>query len=132
MIKILIGLLLLSHYFSPAQSYSGFSAAIHNLYSPDKAIVERQWNDLLSSQKIPLVVEDSVALLYRGEAKSVRWMGDFNGWGYDKKFQNAGTRIPNSDIWLLKTSFPADARLDYKIVVNDNEWILDPANPLQQ
>ncbi|HYC86124.1 MAG TPA: alpha/beta hydrolase-fold protein, partial [Chryseosolibacter sp.] len=39
-----------------------------------------------------------------------------------------GTRIPGTDIWMLKTSFPKDARLDYKIVVNGTNWILDPEN----
>ena len=43
---------------------------------------------------------DSVAFLYRGDAKSVLWMGDFNGWGNDKKFKNSGTKIPHTDIWI--------------------------------
>ena len=59
-------------------------------------------------------------------------MGDFNGWGYDKKFKNAGTKIPNSDLWIVRASLPKDARLDYKIMLNGTDWILDPANPNQQ
>lgn len=59
-------------------------------------------------------------------------MGDFNGWGYDAKYNNKGSRLPNSDIWILKTSFPNDARLDYKILINDKDWIIDPINPHQQ
>jgi enterochelin esterase-like enzyme len=114
------------------QQRQPFTETIQRLYSlptPDKyQLLEH----LIQQGNVPFVHEDSVAFLYRGEAQSVRWMGDFNGWGYDKKFQNTGTRIPSSDIWILKTSFPADARLDYKIVVNDTEWILDPANPHQQ
>ena len=35
-------------------------------------------------------------------------------------------------MWFLKTSFPKDARLDYKIVVNNSDRILDPENPLRQ
>ncbi|HNC13682.1 MAG TPA: alpha/beta hydrolase-fold protein, partial [Cyclobacteriaceae bacterium] len=81
---------------------------------------------------IPYTVDDSVAFLYKGNANAVTWMGDFNGWGYDKKFKNAGTRIPNSDIWILRASLPKDARLDYKIMLNGNDWILDPNNPNQQ
>lgn len=115
-----------------AQSTTTFAAAIRNLHSNNKSVVEKQWSELVASQKIPLVSNDSVAFLYRGEAKTVRWNGDFNAWGSDKNFNNTGTRIPNSDIWILKTSFPSDARLDYKIVVNDTEWILDPSNPHQQ
>src|SRR5690606_15653301 len=37
-----------------------------------------------------------------------------------------------TDIWYLKTSFPKDARLDYKILINGSDWIVDPNNPHQQ
>lgn len=90
------------------------------------------WNHWIKSERIPLTHKDSVIFLYRGEAKSVKWMGDFNAWGYQSTFPNTGKKIPNTDIWYLKASFPADARLDYKVLVNDTEWILDPANPYQQ
>lgn len=76
--------------------------------------------------------EDSVAFLYRGEATSVSWIGDFNQWGYKSDFNSKGKRIPNTDIWILKASFPKDARLDYKIVINDQTWVLDPENPSYQ
>jgi hypothetical protein len=51
-------------------------------------------------------------------------MGDFNGWGYDKNIENKGTRIGKTDVWMLKKSFPKDARLDYKIILNGNDWIV--------
>ena len=90
------------------------------------------WKELKKSNQIPFIVDDSVAFLYRGTAKSVEWMGDFNGSGYDKKFDNKGKKIANTDVWILKTSFPKDARLDYKIVLNGRNWILDPENSYQQ
>ena len=90
------------------------------------------WKELKKSNQIPFKVDDSVAFLYRGAAKSVEWMGDFNGSGYDKKFDNKGKKIANTDVWILKTSFPKDARLDYKIVLNGRNWILDPENSYQQ
>jgi enterochelin esterase family protein len=93
--------------------------------------VEKWWAALRQQNQIPLVVEDSVAFLYQGEAKSVSWTGDFNGWGYDKNFNNTGIEVPNTQIWVLKCSFPKDARLDYKIVLDANQ-ILDPENPHQQ
>lgn len=105
-----------------------FTTTIQKLYvSP-----EQTWNELKTNGKIPYTAEDSVAFLYKGQATSVSWMGDFNGWGYDKKFKNAGTKIPNTDIWILRTSLPKDARLDYKIMLNGNDWILDPDNANQQ
>lgn len=81
---------------------------------------------------IPFVSGDSVAFLNKGDARSVAWMGDFNAWGYDHSFDNREKRIPGTDIWILKTSFPQDARLDYKIVIDESKWILDPANTRYQ
>lgn len=112
-----------------AKGYAqNFTATIQKLYtSPDQT-----WNELNSAGSIPYAAGDSVAFLYKGNATSVTWMGDFNGWGYDKKFKNSGTKIPNSDIWILRASLPKDARLDYKIMLNGNDWILDPNNANQQ
>jgi enterochelin esterase family protein len=112
-----------------SQDYSSFTATIKKLYetsTPEE--LNTLWERLVEEENIPLIVEDSVAFLYRGEARDVVWMGDFNGWGYNKKFDNIGKKIPNTDIWILKASFPKDARFDYKIFINGGNWILDPVN----
>lgn len=111
--------------------YAAFTETIQKLYEAGGQSGPL-WNSLVSSGKIPLTLEDSVAFLYRGKASSVVWMGDFNGWGSDKNFDNKGNLIPGTDIWILKTALPKDARLDYKIFVNGNQWILDPANKASQ
>ena len=59
-------------------------------------------------------------------------MGDFNGWGRDEKFRNKGTRVANTSLWFLKAAFPVDARLDYKLVLNGMDYILDPYGTYQQ
>jgi enterochelin esterase-like enzyme len=89
-------------------------------------------NGLQSANNIPFAIGDSVAFLYRGNANSVRWNGDFNSWGSVSSIQTNGTRLGNSDLWILEQTFPSDARLDYKIVLNGNTWILDPRNAYQQ
>jgi enterochelin esterase family protein len=81
---------------------------------------------------VPFVHHDSALFVYTGAASKVEWMGDFNGWGYDKSFANKGTPLGDRGIWYLKASFPPDARLDYKILLNGSQWILDPRNPHQQ
>jgi enterochelin esterase family protein len=112
-----------------SQSYSSFTQTVQNLYQlKTPAEINQAWNELVESENIPMVYKDSVAFLYRGDARSVVWMGDFNSWGYSKDFNNKGKRIPDTDIWILKTIFPEDARLDYKILINDENWILDPHN----
>ncbi|MBY0433401.1 MAG: hypothetical protein K2U26_04750 [Cyclobacteriaceae bacterium] len=113
------------------QSYTDFTNSFTSLYrassldSSAKAAFVNQW---FAQHHVPLIAEDSVLFLYRGDAKSVAWMGDFNGWGYQKDFQNKGKKIPNTPIWYLKCSFPKNARMDYKIVVNGVNWVLDPEN----
>jgi enterochelin esterase-like enzyme len=126
MTRIAILALLIS-FHANAQEYASFTNTIQKLYS-DSTSREKTWTDLVEAGNVPLVQLDSVAFLYRGRVKSVMWMGDFNGWGRNRNFQNKGKQIAGSDIWILKASFPADARLDYKIVINDNDWILDPNN----
>lgn len=107
--------------------YEIFSKKIRQVYeTPEKA-----WGELVREKRIPFIIHDSIAFLYRGEAQTVKWSGDFNGWGSDTTFNNNGARIAGTDIWILKTTFPPDARLDYKIIV-DGEWLLDPENPFQQ
>ncbi len=115
-----------------AQDYSYFSNSIKALSDTSSYQQLVVYKKLVESNKIPLVEEDSVAFLYFGDAKSVSWVGDFNGWGYDKNFKNEGKKIGKSNIWILKTSFPKNARLDYKILIDGSKWILDPANPKQQ
>ena len=90
------------------------------------AAVNALWNDLTAAGQVPFAIGDQAALLYRGSASSVSWRGDFNGWA-----ESPGTRLGQSDVWLLERTFPSDARTDYKVFVNGFDWRLDPANPLE-
>ena len=129
---LFLGLLLYSIVL-PAQDYSTFTSTIKKLYSAtDQETVSRLWSELIATESVPFSIHDSVAFFYKGDAQSVVWMGDFNGWGYNKDFDNKGHRVKGTDLWIYKTSFPVDARLDYKIVVDDSNWILDPLNTDQQ
>jgi enterochelin esterase-like enzyme len=125
MTRLVFALIFIAH-SALAQEFSRMVSALH---SPK---ADSTWTALVTARKIPLVSGDSVAFLYRGEASTVRWLGDFNGMGQDKTFPNEGSKIPGTDIWILKASLPPDARLDYKIVLDDKNWILDPNNPFQQ
>jgi len=132
-VPLLIGLMLLLTMARAQDRYADFTKTVQSLYTlgSEKEIEER-WSSFVKNHQIPLIAEDSVAFLYRGDAKKVVWMGDFNGWGYSKKFRNEGTRIPRTDIWILKGSLPRDARVDYKILLNDNQWMVDPVNASTQ
>jgi enterochelin esterase-like enzyme len=132
--------LILSSTLAFAQDYSSFqkiySEFNHVSQNTDPNLRKESFdlliNDLRKTKQIPLVVEDSVLFLYQGEGNTVQWMGDFNGWGYDKKFNGEGRRFEGSDIWYLKSSFPKNARFDYKIIINSTQWLIDPDNDYQQ
>ena len=115
-----------------SQDYSQFSSTISSLANSSPEERDRVWSKLVDEKRIPLVVEDSVAFLYRGSSTSVSWIGDFNEWGYRKEIDTKGKRLAGTDIWIFKTSFPKDARLDYRVLVDGTNWILDPYNEYQQ
>jgi enterochelin esterase-like enzyme len=123
---VVVGFLIASRLLASAQDYSAFTNTVHSLKDSVQFEVFKMKNT------IPFVVEDSVAFIFYGKANSVAWMGDFNGWGYDKTFISTGVNVRNTSLWILKAKFPKNARLDYKIVLNSDTYILDPANPHQQ
>ena len=61
------------------QDYSSFTNTIQKLSTlTTEEEIDKAWNELVEAEHIPYVFEDSVAFLYRGEASSVSWIGDFN------------------------------------------------------
>ena len=115
-------------------SFSDFKSALINLAKNQTATSNDIFEDFLDSlesmNQIPFVFEDSVAFLYYGEASSVSWAGDFNGWNPNASGYK-GTEIDSTGLWILEKKFPLDARLDYKIV-KDGRWILDSRNNYTQ
>jgi enterochelin esterase family protein len=119
----------------PFKTFAEFRTAVDQAVTiPDSAErnvqVQALWSSLKSNNQIPFRLGDSVAFLYRGEAKNVSWAGDFNGWKPEQP-EYSGVRAGQSRIWMCLRKFPADARLDYKIVV-DGKWMVDPDNPYIQ
>lgn len=74
------------------------------------------------------VIEGNHAYVYwRGEAARVQWIGDHNGWA--RETAPDLTRVPGTDLWWGSMEFPATARIDYKLLVDGESWILDPRCP---
>lgn len=145
--RLLILLLLACPGLCLGQDYRAYRKVLNELngfeHKDSLAIqskVDRWWKSRKKAGQIPLVAGDSVTFLYRGSvpaelkglgATSVAWAGDFNSWG-SKPFDNKGRRIRNTSIWVLSASFPSTSRLDYKVIINGKDWILDPDNPYYQ
>ncbi|OZC03144.1 alpha/beta hydrolase [Rubricoccus marinus] len=86
------------------------------------------WSGLRTAGQIPAASGDSALFLWRGNASGVSVAGDHTGWNATAA---PLARIGRGDVWARLERFPANARLDYKLVVGSN-WILDPNNPNQQ
>jgi enterochelin esterase-like enzyme len=63
--------------------------------------------------------------LYRGPATLVALAGDMNSWTPSEAF----TPVSGTNLFYLSREYELDARLDYKFVLNDKDWIFDPMNP---
>jgi len=113
--------------------FDRFEASVNRiLEEPNPEIKTQQlhtfYDSLLSEGSIPFIAGDAVAFLFKGDAESVNWHGDFDGWTRAKDVRTSGSRISDSNLWILRKNFPLDARLDYKIVLDGVDWLLDPAN----
>jgi enterochelin esterase-like enzyme len=71
----------------------------------------------------PITSDSKALFIYIGRANSVSVPGDWNHWNPSR---DPMIKIID-DLWILLKTFPSDARLDYKLYV-DNKWILDPNN----
>jgi enterochelin esterase family protein len=100
-------------------------AAVEAGASPDPL-----WMRVTAAHTMPLTFGLTAVFLHRTKAPKVEWRGDFNGW--DSTPDWLGKRVGQSDLWTQRRSFLEGARLDYKIVENGGDWLLDPLNPFQQ
>lgn len=76
----------------------------------------------------PLLVQDTVLwFMAFGDAESMAVAGDPTQWKPAIRMK----RIQGTDLWIARQVFPADARFEYKLVKNDQDYFLDPFNPHQ-
>ena len=103
------------------QSYSHLSTESERRY-----LLERFWKDVTKDGS-PLIHENGtdVSFLYRGVTESVKLTGDMTGWADHLPM----ARLPGSDLFYITRSFESEARLDYKFILDNGEYILDPTNP---
>ena len=121
-----ISILFLVAGYASAQRPGELNQFLESVRNEDSFQSDIHWQIILDAGQ-PITWNDSAAFIYKGEASSVIWNGDFNKWGVDTTFLNKGQRILNSNYWILFAEFPEDARIDYKVII-DREWIIDPFN----
>jgi enterochelin esterase-like enzyme len=97
-----------------------------------KAAVRALLEQLEAEGNIPYREQERALFLFSGNAGEIHFRGDFNGWGNGDEDAGAGRRIDGTDVWVHEIELPCDARVDYKIVRDGTEWLLDPYNERQQ
>ena len=84
------------------------------------------WQTLADSERVPLVLGTQVVFLYKGDAERVHWRGSFNGWSTPGL---PGVRVGETDLWIAYIEFPEASRIEYKMMLNEKDWFVDPASP---
>lgn len=80
------------------------------------------------TRSFPLVDDDTIVFVWRGEATDVR----LRHWVYSLETAQSLHRIPGTEVWYLAMPLPHGSRVEYKFeVVRDGrtEWVRDPLNP---
>lgn len=117
-------------------SYADFKAELNSLVAMPAGTARDTalngfFSTLQAAGQVPYAQGNQMAFLYRSSsASSVAFPGDHTGWSASSGTATA-SRLSDTDIWIKELTFPTDARIDYKIVTNGSNWILDPNNPLQ-
>jgi enterochelin esterase-like enzyme len=118
----LVLLIISIHSFS--QTFTEFIDKINSM-----PISERQAKTdsfMNACSRLPYTESDTLCnFIYKGNASGVSVAGDFTGW----KPTLAMIKIQGTDLWYYSTHFECDARLDYKYVIDGNNWTPDPKNP---
>ncbi len=108
----------------------GFELFLEQLSQSDsKEELVQEFLDTLTQS--PIIEGGEVYFIYYGSSSNIRAVflaGDMNQWQTNQRM----TQAYATNLYYYKSSFPLDARLDYKYVVDNGgstQWLLDPRNP---
>ena len=108
------------------QNFEKLVARISALPTNQQQVVADSF--MSASRTLPLLENDTtVFFINQRSATTLTVTGDASNW---EARGVAMTRIGATDLWYCKRTFESDARLDYKFVVDGNNWVLDERNPL--
>ncbi|MEI6455124.1 MAG: alpha/beta hydrolase-fold protein [bacterium] len=116
--------ILLCTLLANAQTFQDFLNRVGSLPEANhQAVVDSFMN---AANTFPFIEDDTLThFIYQGTATGIKVAGDATGWSPELVME----MIAGTNFWYHTTSYPSDARLDYKFVLNGSNWILDPLNP---
>ena len=94
--------------------------------SPDAR--SQKIDQFLTSETFPIVENEWVHFIYRGEATDMGIMGDMIG----SRAQEPMHRIEGTDLFFYSTKLVPDARISYRLIRNLDENLVDPRNPRKE
>ena len=123
-ILLLLSIFLLSISIK-AQTFENFIDQLNTANPNERQVIVDSFMNV--NEIFPFTEFDTLAhFIYQGNANSVTIAGDATFWNPNVLTM---TNITGTDFWYHSTIYESDARLDYKFVINENNWILDPLNP---
>ena len=75
---------------------------------------------------IPLIENEMVHFIYCVKANKVNLASDINSWNDSSIVFN---KIAGTDFFYYSMELNKKARIDYKLIIDNEKWILDPENP---
>lgn len=125
--KSLLTFILLLCYTATAQTnFLNFLTYVNSIDDPvRKTAVADSFVNANRAAGIPLREGNMAVFLYNSNANYIQIAGDFTSWATSVTM----SRISNTNLFYYFRSFEMNARVDYKLVVNGSNWILDPLNP---
>ena len=125
-IILILAMVIIAVSSSSAQRFANFIEYVKSLPEEDRSAVIDSFMTAVQPEGFPYLTGDSANFIYRGEVTNIRIAGDFNGW--DPGFFYMAN-IGGTDFFYRSMIFELNARLDYKYVLGNGSWILDPLNP---
>lgn len=118
-----IALFLLVTVAAQSQTFSVLLDRIQALPDVEKV---KQLDDFVGRKpEIPIIENNNdVYFIYKGIAAEMSIAGDATGWSPSLPME----KISGTDYWYCHARYEADARLEYKIVIDKTNWKLDPLN----
>jgi len=126
-ILIFLMLFLLAGFIHPQNEFQNFINHVNSLSSTDeKKNAVDSFMTYARIKGIPFIENTKANFIYRGTSSRVQLAGDMTGWSpYPQDF----AKLIGTDFFYLTKEFERNARLDYKLIINSSQWILDPENP---
>jgi enterochelin esterase-like enzyme len=107
-----------------AQTFNDLITRLNSLPETGRQAVADSFMN--AGHPLPYAESDTlVHFIYQGSASSIQIAGDATFWNPQLDM----IHIAGTNFWYYSAIYPADARLDYKYVINGSSWILDPKNP---